>query len=64
MGNGPRASFLISRERVTVRTGSFAKAAGFLLLSAALVVGYLFLLQVFRGKLGPLSAAVPAIVLA
>ncbi len=64
MGNGPRASFLISGERVTVRTGSFAKAAGFLLLSAALVVGYLFLLQVFRGKLGPFSAAVPAVVLA
>jgi len=41
-----------------------AKAVLFLALSASLVVGYLFLLGVFRNKLGPFSAAVPALALA
>lgn len=47
-----------------MKTGAFARAALFLVLSAALVVGYLFLLGVFRNKLGPFSGAGPALVLA
>jgi membrane protease YdiL (CAAX protease family) len=41
-----------------------AKAVLFLGLSALAVVGYLFLLNVLNGKIGPFSAAVPAIFLA
>lgn len=41
-----------------------AKALLFLFLSATAVVVYLFLLSVFRGKLGAFSGAVPAMVLA
>jgi membrane protease YdiL (CAAX protease family) len=48
----------------TVRRSSLAKATLFLMISAALVVGYLFLLGVFRDKLGSLSGAVPALFLA
>jgi membrane protease YdiL (CAAX protease family) len=48
-------------ERVTSRP--LLRAAVFVALSAVAVLGYLFLLSVFRGKLGVFSSAVPALVL-
>jgi membrane protease YdiL (CAAX protease family) len=47
-----------------LKTNPLLKAALFLSLAAVAVVGYLFLLSVFRGKLGAFSGAVPAILLA
>jgi uncharacterized protein len=47
-----------------VKTNPLAKAALFVALSAVAVVVYLFLLSVFRGKLGVFSSAVPAMLLA
>jgi len=46
------------------KTKPLLKAALFLVLSAVAVVLYLFLLSVFRGKLGAFSGTVPAMVLA
>jgi membrane protease YdiL (CAAX protease family) len=47
-----------------VTKNPFAKAVGFLALSAVAVLVYLFLLSVFRGKLGAFSATLPALVVA
>jgi membrane protease YdiL (CAAX protease family) len=47
-----------------VKTNPLAKAALFVALSTVAVVAYLFLLSVFRGKLGAFSSAVPAIAMA
>ena len=48
----------------TVKTSALLKAVLFLSLSAVGIVLYLFLLSVFRGKLGAFSGAVPAMLLA
>jgi membrane protease YdiL (CAAX protease family) len=47
-----------------MKTKPLLKAALFLLIAAVAVVIYLFLLSVFRGKLGAFSGALPAMVLA
>jgi membrane protease YdiL (CAAX protease family) len=47
-----------------MKTNPLAKAALFIARSAVAVVGYLFLLSVFRGKLGAFATAIPAMLLA